>query len=105
MKRQRCHSVTSVFCHSCHLITENNTLEQRVEIVKNYYKNLCSVRETFRQLRGNYAESSIQRTIAKFEETGSVANRAVPARLRNARSKENIAAVTGSVRENRNLSK
>ena len=89
---------------------ERYTIQQRVEIVKIYYTNLCSVRQTFRQLRNNYGrndrptERTIQRIIAKFEESGSVTDRAVPVRRRNARSVENIVAVTESVREDPDLS-
>ncbi|CAK9801727.1 Transposable element Tc3 transposase [Anthophora quadrimaculata] len=89
---------------------ERYTIQQRVEIVKIYYKNSCSVRQTFRELRNIYGrndrptERSIQRIIAKFEQSGSVADRAVPLRRRNARSKENIDAVAESVSEDPNLS-
>lgn len=85
-------------------------IQQRVEIVKIYYKNSCSVRQTFRELRNIYGrndrptERSIQRIIAKFEQSGSVADRAVPVRRRNVRSSENIAAVAESVAEDPNLS-
>ncbi|CAK9834549.1 hypothetical protein ANTRET_LOCUS11064 [Anthophora retusa] len=89
---------------------ERYTIQQRVEIVKIYYKNSCSVRQTFRELRNIYGrndrptERSIQRIIAKFEQSGSVTDRAVPLRRRNARSKENIDAVAESVSEDPNLS-
>lgn len=85
---------------------ERYTIQQRVEIVKIYYQNQCSVRLSFRALRpiyglrGRPAESTIRRLIRKFETTGSVADEAVPVRQRNARSLENIVAVRDSVREN-----
>ena len=74
------------------------------QIIKFYYQNQCSVRETFRALRDFYprhnrsAESTIRRLVAKFESTGSINNQPTPVRRRNARSAENIAAVR--VREN-----
>lgn len=89
---------------------ERYTIQQRVEIVRIYYQNSSSIRKTFRALRDNYGrnerptELTIRRIVNKFEESGSVASRAVPVRQRNARSTENIAAVAQSVRENRTLS-
>jgi len=80
------------------------SVEQRVQIIKFYYQNQCSVRETFRALRDFYlhrsAESTIRRLVAKFESTDSINNQPTPVRRRNARSAENIAAVRESVREN-----
>jgi len=77
-----------------------------VQIIKFYYQNQCSVRETFRALHDFYlrhnrpAESTIRCLVAKFESTGSINNQPTPLRRRNARSAENIAAVRESVREN-----
>ena len=85
---------------------EGYSVEQRVQIIKFYYQNQCSVRETFRALRDFYprhnrpAESTIRRLVTKFESTGSINNQPTPVRRRNARSAENIAAVRESVREN-----
>jgi len=85
---------------------ESYSVEQRVQIIKFYYQNQCSVRKTFRALRDFYlrhnrpAESTIRRLVAKFESTGSTNNQPTPVRHRNARSAENIAAVRESVREN-----
>lgn len=85
---------------------EHYTIQQRVEIIKIYYQNQCSVRETFRKLRTIYgvhdrpAESTIRRLINKFETTGSIADQTTPVRQRTARSIENIVAVRDSVREN-----
>lgn len=56
------------------------TNAQRVEILKLFYVNNSSTRQTFRALRGIYGrhnrptESAIQRLIQKFETTGSVCN-------------------------------
>jgi len=85
---------------------EDHSVEQRVQIIKFYYQNQCSVREILRALcdfypRHNHsAELTIRRLIAKFESTGSINNQLTPVRRRNARSAENIAAVRESVREN-----
>jgi len=85
---------------------EGHSVEQRVQIIKFYYQNQCSVREMFRALRDFYprhnrpAESIIRRLVAKFESTGSINNQPTPVRRRNAKSAENIAAVRESVREN-----
>jgi len=84
---------------------EDHSVEQHVQIIKFYYQNQCSVRETFRALRDFYprhnrpAESTIQRLVAKFESTGSINNQSTPVRRRNARSAENIAAVRVRTRE------
>ncbi|CAF1523416.1 unnamed protein product [Didymodactylos carnosus] len=86
------------------------TIEQRVQIIKIYYQNNESVRETFRALREFYGrnnrpvESTIRRLVNKFESSGTVTDTKVPVRQRNARSEANIAAVNESVRENPNLS-
>jgi len=59
---------------------EGHSVEQREQIIKFYYQNQCSVRETFRALRDFYsrhnrlAESTIRRLVAKFESTGSINN-------------------------------
>jgi len=84
---------------------EDHSVEQCVQIIKFYYQNQCSVRETFRALRDFYsrhnrpAESTIRRLVAKFESTGSINNQPTTVCRRNARSAENIAAVRESVRE------
>jgi len=84
---------------------EGHSVEQRVQIIKFYYQNQCSVRETFCALRDFYprhnrpAESTIRRLVAKFESTDSINNQPTSLHRRNA-SAENIAAVRESVREN-----
>ena len=86
------------------------TIEQRVHIVKIYYQNNESIRKTFRALREFYgrnnrpAASTIRRLVNKFEASGTVTDKVVPVRQRNARSAANIAAVNQSVREDPNLS-
>jgi len=84
---------------------KSHSVEQCVQIIKFYYQNQCSVRETFHALRDFYprhnrpAESTIRRLVVKFESTGSINNQPT-VRCRNARSAENITAVRESVREN-----
>ena len=54
---------------------EGHSVEKRMQIIKFYYQNQCSVRETFRALHDFYphynrlAESTIRRLVAKFEST------------------------------------
>jgi len=75
---------------------EDHSVEQCVQIIKFYYQNQCSVRETFRALHNFYprhnrpAESTIRRLVC---------NQPTPVRRRNTRSAENIAAVRESVRQ------
>lgn len=82
---------------------ERYTIEQRVLIVKTYFKNKESFAETVRKLRTIMGRenapncSTVKRLINKFEETGSVANKSTPICRREGRSIENIAAVAGSV--------
>lgn len=89
---------------------DNYTIEQPVQMIKTYYQNNESVRNTFRALREFYgrndrpAESTIRRLVNKFKSSGTVTDPIVSVRRRNARSEANIAAVNESVRENPNLS-
>jgi len=81
---------------------EGHSVEQRMQIVKFYYQNQCSVRETLRDFYPRHnrpAESTIRHLVAKFESTGSINNQPTPIRCRNARTAENIAVVRESVRE------
>ena len=79
------------------------TNEQQVQIIKLFYQNECSLVKTMRASRplhgrrGGPSRSTLQRLVAKFETTGSVKNQQAPVRQRNARSAENIAAVSESV--------
>ncbi|CAK9806600.1 hypothetical protein ANTPLA_LOCUS4952 [Anthophora plagiata] len=63
---------------------ENYSVEQRVQIIKLYYQNQCSVRATFRALHdfdgahNRSVESTIRRLVNKFELTGSVNNQTTP---------------------------
>jgi DNA-binding IclR family transcriptional regulator len=73
--------------------------------VKTHYKYGESYAETVRKIRGIFGrrtapnQSTVQRVIKKFEETGSIMNSKLPVRHRTGRSLENIAAVTESVAE------
>lgn len=77
--------------------------DQRIFVVKTYYKQNESPTVTVRVLRGilgrNAApnESSVRRLISKFETTGSVINIKKTGRRRLVRTDENIAIVNDSV--------
>jgi len=79
--------------------------EQRVIIVKTYYKYGESYAETVRKVHGIFGrrnalyQSTVQRMNKKFEETGSIMDRKLPVGHPTGRSVENIAAVRGSVAE------
>lgn len=89
---------------------EKYTPQQRLQIIKIYYQNSCSVTDTLRKLRPIFGrhhrpnKTTIQRLVQKFESTFSLQNVAVPVRQRNARSEENIAAVRESVANDANVS-
>ncbi|EFN83459.1 hypothetical protein EAI_09926, partial [Harpegnathos saltator] len=75
-------------------------------MIKLYYQNECSLVQTLRALCPFYgrrscpSKSTLQRLVAKFETTGSVNDQLTPVCQRNAKSAENIAAVSESVQEN-----
>ena len=75
-----CQICCELFSTVWQIIMEGHSVEQRVQIIKFYYQNQCSVRETFRPLRDFYphhnrpAKSIIRRLVAKFESTGSINN-------------------------------
>ena len=89
---------------------ERYTVIQRLEIIKIYYKNNESVRETFRALREIYGrhnrptELAIRNLIKKFESTGSVCDVKHPTRQKRKRTQENIDALNKSVIEEPELS-
>lgn len=86
------------------------TLKDRLDIVQNYYANLRSPRATQRAIRAKNArrqapsEQAISRVIKKFEREFTLHDTKPPVRRRNARSEENIAAVSASVRADMNVS-
>ncbi|KAJ8954942.1 hypothetical protein NQ318_000372 [Aromia moschata] len=72
------------------------TIEQRVQMIKLYYQNECSLVKTLRPFYGRRddpSNSTLQRLVAKFETIGSVNNLPTPVHQKNARSTDNIAAV------------
>ena len=77
---------------------EGYTSQQRVEIIKIYYRNSESVASTLKALRPIYgrnncpSRSTIERLVETFESTGTVQNVAVQVRQWCTRSVENIAA-------------
>jgi transposase len=84
---------------------ERHTKEQRVVIVKAHYKYGESYAETVRKVLGIFGrrnapyQSTVQRMIKKFEETGSIMASKLPVRHRTGRSLDNIAAVSEIVAE------
>ena len=86
------------------------TNEQRLEIIKNYYRNSESVVATLRALtlifgRNNRpTRQAVRAVVNKFESTYSLMNVPVPVRQRTGRSIENIAAVSASVENEPNQS-
>lgn len=89
---------------------EHLTIDQRVKIIKSYYKNSDSAVSTFRALRADYGrhnrptKQTILNTVNKFEQTGSVTDIVRSVHHRNIRNAENIASVAESVEEDPNLS-
>ena len=86
------------------------TSQQRVEIIKIYYRNSDTVASTLRALRPIYgrnnrsSRSTIERLVEKFEYTDTVENVRVPVRQRSVRSVENLALAEASVEESPNVS-
>ena len=82
---------------------ERYTKEQRLVMVKTHFKYGECYAETVRKLRKIFGrqnapnQSTVQRLIKKFEETGSIVDIKSPGRARARRSLENIAAVRQSV--------
>jgi len=91
-----------------HLIVEQYTLQQRLQIIQIYYQNSRSVVSTLRPLTpifGRYnrlTRRTVERLVQKFESTYSLYNVPVSIRQRNVRSAKNIAAVQRSVKEDPN---
>lgn len=89
---------------------EHYTAEQRLQIVKIYYKNNESAIETYRKLIPIFGQfnrpstRAISGIVKRFEQNLSLHDVKPPTRARTARSEENIAAVSASVDEDPNLS-
>ena len=83
---------------------------QRLQIVQLYYENHCSTRNVFRAFRAIYGphnrltERTVRCTIEKFETQFSLLANTRPNRPHPACSEENIAAVSESVRDDRDES-
>jgi transposase len=84
---------------------ERYTKEKGVIFVKTHYKYGESYSESVRIFRGIFGrrnpmnQSTVQRMIKKFEETGSIMDSKLPVRHHSRRSVDNIAAVRESVAE------
>jgi transposase len=82
---------------------ERYTKVQRLVMVKTHYKHGECYAETVRKLPGIFGrqnapnQSTVQRLVKKFEETGSIVDIKSPGRARARRSLENIAVVRQSV--------
>lgn len=89
---------------------ERYTIQQRLLIVKAYYESNGSIVGTERRLRAVFgrnlapAKRTIQRLMAKFEESGSVCDTKLPIRQRVRRSVENIDIVRESVAADNTIS-
>ena len=81
---------------------ERYTRDHRVIIVKTRYKYGESYAETVRKVRGIFGrrnapyQSTVQRIIKKFEETGSIMDSKLPVGHRTGRSLDNITALSES---------
>lgn len=84
-------------------VMERLTIEQRITVIKTFYKNNESPTGTIRALRGVFgrnatpSETAIRKLARKFETTGSVQSIKSSGRPRSARTIENIAVVQNSV--------
>ena len=70
---------------------ERYTSQQRVEIIKIYYRNSDSVASNYGR-NNRPSRSTIERLVKKLESTGTVQNFSVPVRQISASSVANIAA-------------
>ena len=85
---------------------ERYTSQQRVEIIKIYYRNSESMASTLRLIYGRNnrpSRSTNERLVKQFEPSGTLQNVAAPVRHTSARSIENIAAAEASVEESPNM--
>lgn len=82
---------------------ESYSIEDRIIVIKEHYKNGEKIKNTFRALRdhlGRPNETTIGRLMRKFEATGSVGDAPKSGRPKSVRTPENIATVSASVRDN-----
>ncbi|XP_075157741.1 uncharacterized protein LOC142231007 [Haematobia irritans] len=86
------------------------TNEQRLQIIEFYYQNQCSVRNVFRALRPIYglhnrpSEQTINAIVTKFRTQFTLLDIKPTTRMRTVRTEENIASVSESVAEDREMS-
>jgi len=86
------------------------TPEQRLQIIRIYFENHGSIRNTFRALRPFYGqhnrptEQLIRLTVERFQTTFSLNNNIHPQRRRTIRTEEVIASVERSIEEDPNQS-
>lgn len=89
---------------------ESYSIEDRIYIIKEHYKNGERVVSTFRAIRNRFGrhkrptETTIARLVRKFETTGSVGDLPATTRTKSVRTQENIDAVRESVRTEPTLS-
>lgn len=97
-------------CRYGKFIMERFTKEQRVLIIKTFYSTQSCIAETLRKLRPIFGRNNlpsrltITRLVNKFEQYGIVTDKAVPHRVRRARTEQNIQIVRQSVAEEPTLS-
>lgn len=83
---------------------ESYSIEDRIKVIKEHYKNGEKIKNTFRALRDSFGrhgrpnETTIGRLVRKFEATGSVGDAPKSGRPKSVRTPENIGAVSASVR-------
>lgn len=89
---------------------ESYTIEDRIFIIKEHYKNGERIKNTYRAIRNRFGrhkrpnESTISRLVRKFEATGTVGDLPITARTKSVRTQSNIDAVRESVRTDPALS-
>lgn len=86
------------------------TNEQRLQIIEFYYQNACSVKRVHRALLpiygqfGRPTEAAIRKLVTKFRTQFTLLDIKPRTRIRKVRTEENIAAVSASVSDDREMS-
>lgn len=86
------------------------TNEQRLQIIEFYYQNACSVKRVHRALLpiygqfGRPTEAAIRKLVTKFRTQFTLLDIKPRTRIRRVRTEENIAAVSASVSDDREMS-
>lgn len=84
---------------------ESYSVQDRIKVIQEHYKNGSKIKNTFRALRDHFGrhnrpnETTIGRLVRKFEATGSVSDLPKTGRPKSVRTAENIAVVKQSVKE------